>query len=586
MQRRELAARLTATLSLLGVLALVSPALAQTPTSDEHAYRPSKDGFQYAGTFSDIALDIDAYWQATFAAEQHGYQSPDFAALDRALDTPCGRKGPDSYALYCLPDQTIYLSPDFLAAQDAKFGDYAPIVVLAHEWGHHVQNLLQVPDLGGSAFELQADCLAGAYTLSAEAQGLLDPGDLAEAIRISEEFGDPVGLSQDQPGAHGTNAQRMKAVMRGYLDGIGGCNLPLESRPGSGPIPTLVATQQPLSSPTPRPTVTLTPIRTPSPLNGEIILTLPGVLPLPHASCLDVSDDGSLTFDELADRLGGTGEARQRLGDWGWRGSIYRTFGCDGPPEGEAGWIDISLHQFGSAAAAQEAVDTFAVARADGTALVTAAPPSIGDYAAALTGPASNGKEFTLYTSQGPLLVRVTGVSPSGIPFMNVLAVAQAVMDANRPSAQASTVGAPPPIPTYPASVYLPASPAVNYAECFSVVDRGEYGYNDVVDVLEQVGLSKAEADSLGWTDGGYVVFRCADPPFGRASQLDVVIHQFRDASQALPYFARMNVLGEDESRACDSTATLVVRVYGRSLTGSPLSDVHFALNQVIAGAR
>jgi hypothetical protein len=118
------------------------------------------------------------------------------------------------------------------------------------------------------------------------------------------------------------------------------------------------------------------------------------------------------------------------------------------------------------------------------------------------------------------------------------------------------------------------------------VLDRGEYSYNDVVEVLEQVGLSNAQADDLGWTDGAYVVFSCADPPFGRARQLDIVIHQFRDAQLALPYFDSMDVLGENESRACDSAHSLVVCVYGRSLSGSPLSDVHFVLSQVVSSAR
>ena len=59
---------------------------------------------------------------------------------------------------------------------------------------------------------------------------------------------------------------------------------------------------------------------------------------------------------------------------------------------------------------------------------MAATPPAIGDHAAVLSGPATNGKEFTLYVSEGPLVLRVTGVSPSGIPFINVLSVAQAIL--------------------------------------------------------------------------------------------------------------------------------------------------------------
>ena len=60
----------------------------------------------------------------------------------------------------------------------------------------------------------------------------------------------------------------------------------------------------------------------------------------------------------------------------------------------------------------------------------------MGDYATVLSGPTSNGKEFTLYVSQGPLLIRVTGVSPSGIPFINVLTVAQSILAMPLPQVQ------------------------------------------------------------------------------------------------------------------------------------------------------
>ena len=179
-----------------------------------------------------------------------------------------------------------------------------------------------------------------------------------------------------------------------------------------------------------------TPTPHPSPVTDGFKWVDP--LPLGHATCFRIESSSTLDFDELASRLGGTEDVKHRLQNWGWRMSANRIFACDTAPEGEAGWIDMSLHLFGSAAAAEEAVDYFADVRAEGSSLVTATPPEIGDYATALSGPTSNGNELTLYVSQGPLLVRVTGVSPSGIPFMNVLAVAQAVLDANQGDTQAS----------------------------------------------------------------------------------------------------------------------------------------------------
>ena len=84
---------------------------------------------------------------------------------------------------------------------NVHIGDFAPIVVTAHEWGHHVQWLLGVVPEPGNAFELQADCLAGAYASDAGQQGLLDPGDITEAVASRRRHGDPLGLPQDAPGA-------------------------------------------------------------------------------------------------------------------------------------------------------------------------------------------------------------------------------------------------------------------------------------------------------------------------------------------------------------------------------------------------
>ena len=163
---------------------------------------------------------------------------------------------------------------------------------------------------------------------------------------------------------------------------------------------------------------------------------LPSQLPLEHAGCFRIENDRVLTFEDLVANFGGSEEARRRLQSWGWQASANRTFACDTPPEGEAGWIDMSLHLFADAASAQQAVDYFAAVRAEGSTLIAAAPPDIGDHAAVLSGPATNGKEFTLYVSQGPLLMRVTGVSPSGIPFINVLTVAQSILALPVPQVQ------------------------------------------------------------------------------------------------------------------------------------------------------
>jgi hypothetical protein len=134
----------------------------------------------------------------------------------------------------------------------------------------------------------------------------------------------------------------------------------------------------------------------------------------------------------------------------------------------------------------------------------------------------------------------------------------------------------------------LPASPAVNYAECFGVLTEGTYDYGDIVDALLPTGLTRPQIDALGWQDGAYRVFTCANPPYGRASQLEVVLHQFRDAAaarQALPYVDVTYAPRANESRSCDTAGTLLICVTGRSITGSPLSDVAFVMQQVQGAA-
>jgi hypothetical protein len=153
---------------------------------------------------------------------------------------------------------------------------------------------------------------------------------------------------------------------------------------------------------------------------------------LAHAACFRIEGEGTYAFDELTNRLGGTDDAATRLDEWGWQASSYRVLACSNPPEGEVGWVEINVHRFRNAIAAQQAVDYFAAIRADGTLLIPGPTPPFGDYGVSLGGPTPNGSEVSIYASQGPLLIRVTGVSSSGIPFMNVLAVTQAVLAVER----------------------------------------------------------------------------------------------------------------------------------------------------------
>jgi len=177
----------------------------------------------YRLPFLTVVQSLNAFWQRAFHAGGLFYRAPAVRTLEGPVMTACGPARPAHLAFYCPAEEAIYYAPIGLDEHHRRIGDFAPIVVMAHEWGHHLQTLLGIAPAPGNAFELQADCLAGVYARDAGRKGLLDPGDLTEAVAMAAEAGDPVGLPQDAPGAHGTNDDRITALMRGYLGGVGAC---------------------------------------------------------------------------------------------------------------------------------------------------------------------------------------------------------------------------------------------------------------------------------------------------------------------------------------------------------------------------
>jgi hypothetical protein len=146
---------------------------------------------------------------------------------------------------YCPTDRRIYIDPAFFNELSRRFGapgDFAQAYVIAHEVGHHIQNLEGTLDRASAAqarasrlegnqiqvgVELQADCYAGVWAANArDAQGsILEPGDLEEGMRAAEAIGDDTLQRQTQGRivpesfTHGTAAQRMAALRRGLESG-------------------------------------------------------------------------------------------------------------------------------------------------------------------------------------------------------------------------------------------------------------------------------------------------------------------------------------------------------------------------------
>jgi uncharacterized protein len=180
-------------------------------------------------------------WSDLFAAQGQRYQPTTLVAYSRTDRSGCGAAQAAMGPFYCPTDQKIYLDPTFFQELSTRFGaqgDFAQAYVIAHEVGHHVQNLTGVLDQAqraqaqaspaeGNAIqvrvELQADCYAGVW--AANDRNLLEPGDVEEGMRAAEAIGDDTlqrrsqGRVVPESFTHGTSAQRMAWLRRGLQTG-------------------------------------------------------------------------------------------------------------------------------------------------------------------------------------------------------------------------------------------------------------------------------------------------------------------------------------------------------------------------------
>jgi|GEM_PF-1558870 len=566
-------------LAALALALLPAIAPAQEPATPMSGYRGADVGNGYRGAFSDLAAEIDRYWQETFADAGAAYAPPGIVVVDRPMATGCGYVEPRPNAFYCPPDLAIYLVPSFLDDQQARFGDYAPIAVFAHEWGHHVQQITGiVKGPGGSKdHELQADCLTGAFTARADELGLLDAGDFIEALSSAIDAGDPTGLPEDHPGAHGTGEERIKSLTRGWGGGpVYGCKLPL------------VADGVPTGEPTPR-------------VSAMALLPepfFPGAEP-----CLQPTSTVAIDFRDMVDRLPDDPNAEAMLRSLGYVEGAVRDFACAVPPPGTPGWASVSVHVYEDAAGAQAAIPYLAEQRALNTQLVAVPPPSIGDAAAALVGPSEKGVEYTLYASLGPVLVRASAVAAPLAPEPEMEAAARGILDRaatamatagggaapmNATAPARATVSMPDPLPTSPpartlfAADLLPTWPDVPNAGCFAMSARGTYRLDDVAPLVSGTGLGPA------WRDGGYVDFSCARPAPGGARFVEAIVHTWSDpaaAAQAADLWQSSDAPAPTMARLCDSRGTVMACAVAIGVGSPPAADARALLAQVLAGA-
>jgi hypothetical protein len=175
-------------------------------------------------------------WNAIFAQSGQDYPEPTLVLFRGAVQSACGFAQAAVGPFYCPRDRQVYVDLEFFDELSQRFGapgDFAQAYVIAHEVGHHVQNITGVFEQTAGARsnetsvrqELQADCLAGVWAFHAGSAQQLEPGDVEEALRAASAIGDD-RLQQQAQGhvvpesfTHGSSEQRVRWFRRGYESG-------------------------------------------------------------------------------------------------------------------------------------------------------------------------------------------------------------------------------------------------------------------------------------------------------------------------------------------------------------------------------
>ncbi len=177
--------------------------------------------------YTAVRADVEAFWSASFTAAGLTYQPiSTFQSYTTPSNSPCGALVLNN-AFYCGSNMGVYFDRTFLDSYLSSIGDMAPAFIISHEIGHHVSRLLGWvwPRVSKKQAELQADCFGGVWTADAQDRGLLETGDLEEAVTTLIDVGDP-NISWFDPNEHGTPVQRVGAFLYGFLHGPSGCTSP------------------------------------------------------------------------------------------------------------------------------------------------------------------------------------------------------------------------------------------------------------------------------------------------------------------------------------------------------------------------
>ena len=219
-----------------------------SPAPQSRQAEPSGGGIASTQSQTDdfvatVLADTEDVWRAIFQGEGSTYPEPNLVLFSGSVRSACGFASAAAGPFYCPGDQKVYIDLSFYDDLKRRFqapGDFAQAYVLAHEVGHHVQNVIGVlPKFNemrrrmsereanrmSVRVELQADCFAGVWGHYTDRKGILERGDLEEALNAARQIGDDTLQRRSQgyvvPDSfnHGTSEQRMTWFRRGFDSG-------------------------------------------------------------------------------------------------------------------------------------------------------------------------------------------------------------------------------------------------------------------------------------------------------------------------------------------------------------------------------
>lgn len=214
------------------------------PSSGVQSSRPVNAEEEELKQFVSVVLGkSEDVWHEIFRQNGRQYREPTLVLFSDQVQSACGTASAAIGPFYCPADEKVYIDLSFYEALRRRFnapGDFAQAYVIAHEVGHHVQNLLGISDRVDAMqrrageveanqlsvrLELQADFFAGMFARYVQNQGILEPGDIEEALRAASAVGDDqiqrrtTGYIVPDSFTHGTSEQRLRWFKRGYETG-------------------------------------------------------------------------------------------------------------------------------------------------------------------------------------------------------------------------------------------------------------------------------------------------------------------------------------------------------------------------------